>query len=925
MLRNRKPHAVAFILVLVAALGTMFVSAVGASAVEIELSNLYSEPMNEDGSTNVEAGAHPFKLVTSFKLNETETPVGSGNITPAEDLRDAATELPAGIIGNALLMPKCRQENMNELGNCPQDTQVGVAHLTLQFLGPPSNFDAPIYNLVAPRGMPAQFGLVVISSITHIDFSVRSESDYGINATLHRINTAAPLYGSTLEIWGVPGDPRHDPVRVGTPPSAPLKQLPLLSNPTSCTGPLVTAISLNTWQQQDKEFPGVAEAPSMTACNAPEFTPSIKARPTTNLADTPSGLEFELTIPQSVDPHGLATANLKDARVTLPPGMSVNPSSANGLGACSPEQIHLLTPVGQLPPHFSEARANCPASSKLGSVVINTPLLDHPLNGDVYLATQEQNPFGSLMAIYLAIDDKERSGITMKLAGKIEPDPTTGQLTAVFPDNPQLPFETLTMKFFEGPIAPLKTAIGCGTFATTSRMTPWTTPEGRDETPSDSFLIGRGAGGGACSSSEATAPKVVKFDAGTLDPTAGIYSPFSLRLARVDGTQQMTGLEASMPPGLIARLAGIPYCSEAALAAAAAGSGRGQQANPSCPAASKLGIVTAGVGAGTAPYYTGGSIYLAGPYKGAPVSLAIVVAAVAGPFDLGTVVVRTALYIDPETTQVRAVADPIPSILRGIPLDIRSLVVNLDKSQFTRNPTNCNAAAISGTVGFLSGQSAPISNRFQVGECADLDFAPKLALSLKGGTNRGAHPALKAVVTAKPGEANIAGAAVTLPSSEFLENAHIHQVCTRVQFAAQACPASSIYGRARAFTPLLDKPIEGPVYLRSSSHKLPDLVADLQGQIHVVLDGRIDSFHHGIRNTFELVPDAPVSKFVLEMKGAKKGLLVNNTNLCKAANRATVVFDAHNGKTSASKPVVANSCKKAAAKKPGKRKKGGRR
>jgi hypothetical protein len=273
------------------------------------------------------------------------------------------------------------------------------------------------------------------------------------------------------------------------------------------------------------------------------------------------------------------------------------------------------------------------------------------------------------------------------------------------------------------------------------------------------------------------------------------------------------------------------------------------------------------------------------------------------------VVVRTALYVDPETTQVRAVSDPIPSILKGIPLDLRSVVVNLDRSQFTRNPTNCNPFEITGAAAALTGQSIPLSSHFQVGECASLRFAPKLTLTLKGGTKRSDHPALKAVLTAREGEANIAGAAVTLPRSEFLENAHIRQVCTRVQFAADACPPSSIYGKAKAFTPLLDEPIQGPVYLRSSSHELPDLVADLRGQINVALVGRIDSVNRGIRNTFEVVPDAPVSKFVLEMQGGKKGLLVNNRNLCKSTNRANVLFDGQNGKTADSRPVVKNSCK----------------
>jgi len=901
-----------FALVLAAVVGCLGLFSAMAGAANMELLGLTSLPENKDLSANTTAGGHPFQLTTSFTINLTEFPEGSKEEVPAGNLRDIAFELPPGSIGNAESLPKCRQENMNELGNCPAATQVGIAKVRLQFIGPPFYIPYPIYNLVPPPGMPAQFGLVIISSVTHLDFSVRSDRDYGVSTTIHRLNAAAPVSGSIVSIWGVPGDKSHNAERTyqGGETKETLPRKPLLTNPTSCSGPQRSSMTVDSWQEPNRGVTSEYLGPSMTGCDQLDFSPTIEAKPTTNLADSPSGLEFHLHIPQNEDPDGTAEALLKEAKVTLPAGVTVNPSSANGLGACTPQQVGLTTPVGQAQAHFNLAPATCPNSSKLGTVRIDTPVLDHPLNGEVFLASQNQNPFGSLIAVYLVARD-EATGIGLKLPGQIQPNPTTGQLTATFPENPQLPFEDLHLNFFEGAGGSLKTAINCGSFKTTTQMVPWTTPEGADATPSDSYEIARGAGGGKCVKDEASAPNEPKFEAGTLDPTAGAYSPFTLKLTRADGTQQLTGIDTTLPKGLIAKLAGVTYCSDADLATAASKSGRAEQASPSCPSSSKVGSVNVGAGAGPTPFYTGGNAYLAGPYKGAPLSLAVVTPAVAGPFDLGDVVVRNALYVNEETTQVRAVSDPFPTMLKGIPLDLRSIVVNLDRSKFTRNPTNCNPFSVNGSASTLPGQSVPLLSHFQVGDCGLLAFAPKLELSLKGGTKRSDHPALKAVLTARDGEANIAGAAVTLPRSEFLENAHIKTICTRVQFAASACPSRSVYGKARATTPLLDKPLEGPVYLRSSSNKLPDLVADLKGQLHVVLVGRIDSINGGLRNTFEMVPDAPVSKFVLEMQGGKKGLLVNNRNLCKSVNRATVLFDGQNGKTFDSRPAVANSCKKA--------------
>jgi hypothetical protein len=582
-----------------------------------------------------------------------------------------------------------------------------------------------------------------------------------------------------------------------------------------------------------------------------------------------------------------------------------------GWGRPTSAQVGLTSAVGQTPISFGTAPAQCPNASKIGTVSARVPALDHPIEGAVYLAKQFDNPFDSLLALYIVLEDEE-SGVTVKLAGKVMPDPVTGQLTTTVSESPQQPVESFEFEFFdEGPQSPLRTPAKCApAYTTTTQLTPWTAPAGKDAMPADSFAIGSGPQG-PCPTG-ALDPKLA---AGLAKPTAATYSPFSLRLTRPDGSEELAGIDASPPSGVLARLAGVPYCPEAGIAQAIARSAPGQGAleasSPSCPASSQVGTTTAGAGAGPAPFYTSGKVYLAGPYKGAPLSMVAVVPAVAGPFDLGTIVNRIALRIDPETAQVSAQSDPLPRILYGIPLDVRDIRVDLDRAGFTLAGTSCDPKQVTAQVTGVDGSSKTVSDRFQLGGCATLGFKPALSLKLKGGTKRSAHPSLRAVVTYPKGSnyANTASASVALPHSEFLDQAHIRTICTRVQFAAAACPKGSIYGKARAITPLLDKPLEGPVYLRSSSNPLPDLVMSLHGQIDVVAVARIDSHNGGIRTSFEAVPDAPLTKVVLEMQGGKKGLLVNSRNICKQTNRATARFNAHNGKTYDFRPLLKDSCK----------------
>jgi hypothetical protein len=648
-------------------------------------------------------------------------------------------------------------------------------------------------------------------------------------------------------------------------------------------------------------------------CNAVDFSPTLQARPTTNVADAPSGLDVDLHLPQNEDPNGTAEAQLKDATVTLPEGLTLNPSAANGLVGCSSAEFGLTTPDGTTPIHTTAEPAQCPDASKLGSVEIDTPLLDHPMFGSVYLADPYNNPFESLLALYISVDDPQ-SGIVVKLAGEVHAS-NSGQLTTSFEENPQQPFEDLKLHFFGGALGALRTPPTCGPYAATSSLVPWTAPDGATESPEDHWEITQGPNGGNCSSSVAAEPNSPTLDAGTVSPIAGAYSPLVVNLRREDGTQNFSSITVTPPPGLIGKLAGIPYCPSSSLEAAASKSGTEEEANPSCPAASQIGIVDVAAGAGPAPYHALGKAYLTGPYKGAPLSLAVITPATAGPFDLGTVVTKDALFVDSKTAQITAKADPLPSILQGIPLDIRSVQLSLDRKEFSLNPTSCDPLAFTGQLVSTLGQSAALQNRFQLGECGRLGLSPKMSLTLNGGTKRRAHPALTAVLEPGAGNANLSSVSVALPPTELLDQAHIGTVCTNVQFAASECPADSIYGTATVSTPLTDYQLSGPVYLRSSQQGLPDLVPDLRGPasqpIKLEATGHTDTTKAGaLRNTFEGIPDAPFSKLVLSLSGGARGLIQNNTNVCAKTYRATIKYKAQNGLTLTQTPALKAACPK---------------
>jgi hypothetical protein len=882
---------------------------------------------------------------------------------------------------------------------CPASSQAGMVTLAFGLgagVSEAHNFQTrPVYAIEARDTVTAEFVIASIGGYFNVPVTARGRTngDYGIDTLAALVPDFVSLAGQSFTFWGTPWAEEHEKWRVngediahalepggqghgnlttGVEPESrvpydpawgPIK--PFFTTPTECSGEqLPLTVDMDSWQDQVVRggdwVTTTVLTETLTGCEKLEFDPTIQLRPTVDVADSPAGLDVTLEVPQNNDPPtealgnpnlafdpsddagapaywktdaGLATAHLKDTTVKLPAGTSFNPAAANGLRGCTTSQIGLTSTSPRIT--FNNDLVQCPESSKIGTLEIVSPLLPDPLEGAVYAAPQHDNPFpGSLTAIYMVAQDYER-GLSVKLPGKVDLDPATGQIATTFLDNPQLPFETFELHFKQGPRAPLNTPPVCGQFRNAIDLTPWSFPHsGPIVGIQDPFDIRATPHGQPCATEPEDRIFAPGFEAGSTSTQAGAHTTFNLNVTRRDGDQELSGLSLQMPDGLTAKLAGTPACPDAALAAIEGRTGLEESTSPACPAASQLGTVDTLAGAGPLPLPTAGKLYLGGPFDPdgagskprAPLSVAAVVPAIAGgtpgapAFDLGNVVVRSAAYLDPKTAQVQIASTPLPYIVGGVPLRVRRVSVQISKPGFMLNPTDCSAMSIGATLGGAADPfdpaddiSASLSSSFQVGGCEALGFKPKLSLRLKGGTKRGQNPALTATLRARAGDANIAKAAVTLPRSAFLDQEHLDTICTRVQFAADACPKGSVVGNATAITPLLDGPLAGPVYLRSSDNKLPDMVAVLTGPdsvpIEVELAGRIDSHRRGIRSTFDVVPDAPVSRFVLRMKGGKEGLIENSKNICASPSRATARFTAQNGRVRNMRPKVAVRCK----------------
>jgi hypothetical protein len=917
------------------------------------------------------AAGHPRVGFTQFIVNTKPAPLPPFGPAPTGNLRTVRVDLPTGLTVNPQSTPEqcdlAPGESPEKCASKAPASKVGTSEVTATNEATGNSVVLPkadVYNVVPKDGEPARFGLSLLGNDVFLEADIAWEGDYHEYFTIHVTKLSLP----TIPILGeVARIAKNRLVFDGTAGDGGT----FITTPTTCFGPATpgsifehvysTFLRADSYEETDPSFPDgsafveskIPRKPgefetSPKDCNSIPFDPSLGVGPNTDLTDSPAGPTVTVNLPEvknpSKDEESQGSSQVRSAKVTLPLGMGINPSAANGLETCTDAQFGKGTrnPV------------SCPAASRVGTVEVDTPPLpDGSLSGPVFVGQQlSRDPTsGDEYRIFVLVESS-RYDISARLLGKISADPQTGQLTTTFDDGPlgsipvpglpQVPFKSFRIKLNGGATATLTSPPTCGPNTSTTVMTPWSGNE--PATRSNEFSLSAAPGGGQCAKTLAERPFAPSFGAGVNKAQAASYSPLHMNIARSDGNQELKGVDVTLPPGLTAKLAGVRYCPPASLAAAAANSAAAEKATSSCPASSLIGSANVSAGSGPSPIQVSGKVFLTGRYKGAPLSLAVITPAAAGPFDLGTVVVRVALFVDPRTAQVHAVSDPIPHVYGGALLDVRSIAVKIDRKEFSLNPTNCSQFAFAGSLrggganpldpaAFSSfGVSAP----FKANGCDSLDFKPKFSLRLFGATRRAKNPRLRAILIPRDGDANMSRAAVTLPRSLFLDQSSIANVCTRVQFAANNCPKDSVYGHAQAFSPLLDGPLEGPVYLRSSDNTLPDLVVDLHGQVDIELDARIDSVHGRIRNTFGLVPDVPVSKFVLTVPGGRKGLLTNSRNLCprkksahggkasqgqgahaskkrhkrKKGLRALVRFQAQNGKKANMRTLVRTPCGK---------------
>jgi uncharacterized repeat protein (TIGR01451 family) len=861
----------------------------------------------QDGTVDRQAGDHPYELTTTLGLRtdfrELPDQAGGGSgigTTSVEDLKDVSLDLPLGFVGSALAAPQCTLAQLSSEQECPTDTQVGeIETEPLDHIDGAVN--SPIWNLVPERGVPAEFGFRDGLKGAHVFYVhvVPTPLGYVVRTTISGIAQIS-LTRTAVTFFG-------DPAAKDGSGNA---EVPFFTNPTNCSGePLRAVAHMDSWQHPGRVNPDgspdlsdpnwtetVAESPPVTGCNALQFAPQLSAQPTTSQADAPSGFNFELSQAQSENVGTLAAATLKKAVVTLPAGLTVNPGAADGLAACSTAQIGW---VGPSPVNFTAAAPACPEASKIGTLELATPVISRQLTGEIYLAAQNENPFNTLLAAYIVVDDPV-TGVLVKIAGKLLPDPQTGQLTGVFDENPNVPFSDLKLHFFGGPRAALATPMNCGTFSTISELTPWSAPDsGPAASLSDAFVINTGCVGGFSPS----------FSALSTNVQAAGFTPLVLSFSRSDQDQELGGLSVSLPPGLLAKITGVPLCPDA-------------QANAgSCPLASQVGSVTAGAGPGPNPLFIKGSAYLTGPYKGAPYGLVVVVPAVAGPFNLGNVVVRQALYIDPHDAHATAVSDAFPTIIQGIPIRLRRVDVEISRpGGFTLNPTSCEKLEFSGNITSTANTSAAVSAPFQVTNCGALKFAPKLTVSTSGKTSKLGGASLTTTL-AYPNaplgsQANIASVKVSLPKQLPSRLTTLQKACLAQTFEANPahCPAASIVGQAKVITPLLPLPLTGPAYFVSHGNEaFPSLTIVLQGNnVTVDLIGSTFISKTGITSTtFKTTPDVPFNTFTLTLPQGPHSALAANGNLCKQTLTMPTIIRAQNGdETRQTNKILITHCTK---------------
>jgi hypothetical protein len=912
---------------------------------------------NEYEFTNVpyvspftQAGGHPWALVTTIELDteivrkaKTEEP----EVVPTREAKDMVGSLPPGLLGDPGAVPRCPLTLVSSSSEqCPSDTQIGwyLAHINGGH-----ELLAPIVNVTPEAGQSAEFALEnTVKADTPLLTArlVHSAQGYGFAV----VGGSLPLLAFSmveLTFWGVPADSSHDAMRgrfcsraivsgpincKGGGVQSGITAVPFVTMPTDCAAGAETATLLaDPWDEpgsvSEDHYVGYAEArttlPGATGCDLLQFSPEIAVKPETELADEPTGLAVDVHVPLDESPESNATPQLRDTTLTLPEGMSVSPGVVDGIQACNelgPEGINItgpeseeVGPNGQL----QLAAGHCPEASEVGSVTAETPFLPMPIEGHVYLARpgcggQGQSPCteqdaleGNLYRLYLELGGVGKladTGVHFKVALRTEANPATGQLTTRVEGTPQAPFSDLKIHLNGGPRAPLDNPAACGAAVTTADFTPWSapgiTPEELsvagtpDATPSSYFTVD------GCANPPSLKPG---FTAGTVSSQAGAFTPFTLNLTRQDREQYIKGLQVHTPPGLLGMLSNVPLCGES------------QAEAGTCPESSRIGSTRVASGAGSHPFEIGGNVYLTGPYHGAPFGLSIVTDAVAGPFNLGLVVVRARIDVDPNTSELTITTDEtgphaVPQLIFGVPLRLQRITVDVDRPNFMFNPTNCNAQSITATVTGSLGAVAGVSSPFAAGGCKSLAFKPKLVVTTSAHTSRANGASLDAKLTYPAGsmgtEANVAKVKVDLPKLLPSRLSTLQKACPAAIFESNpaACSKGSIVGIVRASTPVLPVGLSGPAYFVShGGEAFPSLIFVLQGDnVRVDLTAATFISKKGITSsTFNSVPDVPVDSFELYLPEGKNSGLAANGNLCKNQSKLKMPtsFVAQNGVT----------------------------
>jgi hypothetical protein len=828
-------------------------AAFGIQAVDFSVSSkppVGSKP-GAVGPPETQAGAHPYQVTVSFAFNETTDVEGS--TIPDGEAKDLQVELPPGLMGSLVNIPQCPVEAFENSAlfsqGCPADAQVGMLTLDTTFI----NVTVPVFNLEPPPEVAAQLGVFALVSPVVMGVSVRTGGDYGLTVNLRNIPQVLPVFGGSLSLWGVPADEMHDSLR-GTclsleggssgkcPSGAPHK--PFLTLPGSCGKPLQATLRTDSWQQPGTfvartgvQSDSEGNALDLLGCDRLDFSPTIETQTESTTIDTPSALAAHVHIPQNENPDGLAEAGVHNAVVVLPTGVSINPAAADGLGACRPEEILLNSP----------AKPACPDSSRIGSVEIDSPLIADPLRGSIYLASPHDNPFESMFAVYFVA---ERDGILIKLAGRLDADPETGQLRVTLSGMPQLPFSDIVFSFDGGPRAPLAMPARCGTFTTVARLTSQAAPEDAvPATPSSSFTLNRGCSSGFSPS----------FVGGATSSLPGRHTGLILRLSRADGEQTIRSFSAALPSGLLPLLGSIPLCAEI------------QAAAGTCEASSRIGSITIAAGAGSHPFNFAGKVFLTEAYEGAPFGLSIVVPGIAGPLDLGTIVARAKVSVDPGDAHLTISTDSLPQILQGIPLRIREFSLTTDRPGLLLSPTSCEGQHVLATVVGGGGSTVSLSSPFGLNGCPGLRFSPRVSASTNARATQAGGVSLNFAVRDPHGaQANLRAITVAFPRQFSPRLAAIQGACAQATFAADpaSCPPASIVGRTTVRTPVLGVPMTGSAYLVSRGQEaLPRLVLMLRahdvllritGSLHITTAGTTTA-------TFGSMPDARISRFALKL------------------------------------------------------------